>query len=109
MDDSVYADAPDVAFLQDDLGSVTADPFHGCIKACHEISGSIACAWGRRSVFVACPARSGWQATENDGLPHECSTYFMTSHYRPAQISLRSSSKPPTRPSPPSLRSPLPI
>ena len=39
------------------------------LRACHETSGSIACAWGRRSVFVACPERSGWQATENDGLP----------------------------------------
>jgi hypothetical protein len=29
-------------------------------------------AWGRRSVFVACPGRSGWQAMENDGLPHKC-------------------------------------
>jgi len=27
--------------------------------------------WGRRSSFVACLAPSGWQAMENDGLPHD--------------------------------------
>src|SRR6266542_118152 len=27
--------------------------------------------WGRRSVFVVCPAAGFWQTTNNDGLPHD--------------------------------------
>src|SRR5258708_18412101 len=41
------------------------------LRACHEISVPISCWWGRRSIFVACLERAGWQATENDGLPHD--------------------------------------
>src|SRR5260370_38444628 len=36
----------------------------------HRTRAPLAHAWGRRSYSVACLARSDWQPTENDGLPH---------------------------------------